>query len=235
MKWMSGLVLVLLWVTTVAAYGFDLGGFVREVSKRSEQVLQEAQKNANSNNAGKGTKQASKDGLVTSTALLQHYQQSTTDLLKAQAEFLRAFDLKQAAAALDAEATALGGTSLGTAGLKKITVRSMQANEAIQQKINERTQLTEQGRKHYVQGLVPYLTGCRELTIVHKKIHYIEEDFKSGNVDIAMRSIEISLFMAQNLFPYLNSLKKTSASVMSYAKSNKVDVPKDATSVFDDL
>jgi hypothetical protein len=229
------LMVTVLFVLALPAYGFDFGGLVKDIAKNSTEALRKAEQQLRENQNQDRHSPKPQQPAVDSDTLLLHYQKSTSELVAAQVHFLRAFDMKQDAAELEAESIALSNESISTKELGKITRRSIRANNVIQEKIGEEKRLSKEARKYYMQGMVPYLNGCRELTIVNKKVHYLEEGVHSKDIHTQIRAAEVGLFLLENLTPYMVSLRKTSSSVLGYAKSNKVKVPSDATVVFSDL
>lgn len=229
------LIVSVLFVLALPAHSFDFGGLVKDIAKHSTEALRKADQQLREDRNQDRQSVNRQQTAVDSDTLLFHYQQSTSELVTAQVHFLRAFGMKQHAAELEAEAVALSNESLSTKELGKITRRSIRANDVILEKISAKKTLSKKARKYYMQGLVPYLNGCRELTIVNKKIHYLEEGVHSTDMFKKLRAAEVGIFLVQNLTPYMVSLRKTTSSVLAYAKSNKVKVPSDATVVFTDL
>ncbi len=171
--------------------------------------------------------------------LVQRYVQASTSFNMALRELALAYGLKEHAAKLDAEITALqSGAVNDKDSLKKNTAVSSEAQAAVKERMDQNEQLTEEGRKHYAAAWQPYIEGYR----LSRTLPDEASNFKASaqtQIDSAspleklkvVSKFSAGMFLAGEAPGFLGRVSTGFGQLVSYAQKNDIAVPKDATSM----
>lgn len=192
---------------------------------------------------GGGKKQEASTGSADASSMqegiVRQYDAASKELATAQARLLSAFGLKDEAAKLEAAANALGSGTVSTADeIKKNAVLTEAANKAITEKMNDKTVLSDEGRKHYASAFLPYAKGLVATNKILPELKKFSEASSSqlknaGVMDLPKLKSKLSagMYLVSNLPGHVGMLTSTSGKMLTYAKENKIEVPKDASSM----
>lgn len=169
--------------------------------------------------------------------MVRRFQSASAEILTAQGLLLEAFGYKKEAAKLKEQATAMGsGYVMDKESLEAAKAASEQASKRIEAKLNEGARLTKEGRMLYAKSLVPYTKGLLETKELAPDGKKFLESAKSqiSNASWTEKSkvknkLDTGMYVARKTPSYLTTLTSTSKKLLTYAKSQKVRVPKDAT------
>lgn len=177
------------------------------------------------------------DAMAMQEGIIQRYAEASGYILTAQNELALAFGLKEQAAALSAEAAALqGGATLDKDAIKKNRQLSDDANAAIQAKIAAGEPLTEEGRKHYINSLIPFSQGVVATSKLPAEASAFSDaaqaTVKSASVmEKASLTSKLSagMYLAKEIPGYSARMMDTFKKIVTYAQKNDIPVPADAT------
>jgi hypothetical protein len=177
------------------------------------------------------------DAVGMQEGVVRKYVEGSKQLNTAQTELLYAFGLKDQAAALEAQAKALGsGATLDKDGIEKQKKLSDDANKAIQEKLDSGTQLTAEGKQHYVKSLSPYAAAVTITTKMPAELSAFSNAAQSQiqNSSVLEKAKVVSklsagTYLVKELPGYSANLLSCLGKLVSYANKNQIPVPKDAT------
>jgi hypothetical protein len=204
-------------------HAIDLGGMVSKAS-------------------GDDSKASAEDPTVAQSKLVKRFVGSAQRISYAQVQFGKALGLKDEAAALEAETKALGSGSVSEGALKKHQARSEALNEKLEAKMESGAMLTADGRKMFASGLLPFSQGLAEGVQMKPESEQFAQSVQNY-VKVAspmdkmkvMKQVKPGLYVASNMPAYIGKLSSTSKAVFDYAKSNKIEVPKEAAAALGEL
>ena len=171
-------------------------------------------------------------------SLVRTFVASQLEVLAAQSELAKAYDLKDQAAILDSEQKSLsGGGTLDAAALQTSMDRSQAASEAIAAKQAGSAALTAEGKQHYSASLPHFakgVVGTRELVV--QATHFTTSMKSSmtggGLAGLAggAGKLKAGIVVAKGTPAYSKSVFDVFRKTMSIGHSNGVKAPADATS-----
>jgi len=167
-------------------------------------------------------------------ALTLSFATSYRHLLTAQMYFAEAFGLKDQASLLKAERDSLSSGAVDRSSLKKVKSTSVAAQKQINAKMDEEAELDAEGRELYAKGLLSYvqaLATARETVILLKDF---QESVRKRPWLLLNSQARAAAYVVKEAPGYFSNLNKSSRMALTYAKRNKIKVPKDATSLMDD-
>lgn len=167
--------------------------------------------------------------------LLQHFQGSYSGLLTAQSQFAEAFELKDLAGGLAAEAKSLGAGTVDASTLKKVKSTSEAAQQQLDAQMAEEKVLSAEGRQAYGRGLSSYAVALFEGTKCVNDSQQFTSRTKSNPLTLLGGEGRAAAYVVKEVPGYLKNLQASSKAAMSYASRNKIEVPKDATSLLDGM
>ena len=187
--------------------------------------------------SGGANAEAMQEGIV------QRYTQASTKIDMAQLELARAFDLNDQAAALEAQVTALkSGATLDKDGIEKQKKISDDANIAIQAKLDANTQISDEGKKHYVSSLIPFASGLALTAQMPSDLKAFADASKSQISSASLldklkitSKLSAGTYLASELPGYTTRVVDGFKKLVTFAKSNQIPVPKDATDLLGSL
>jgi hypothetical protein len=190
---------------------------------------------------GKGSPQTSDqagDPATAQDALVRTFVASQLEVLAAQSELAKAYDLKDQAAILDSEGKVLGGGgTLDAAVLQTSMERSQAASDAISAKQAASSELTAEGKQHYTASLPHFakgVVGTRELVV--QMTHFTSAMKGSmtggGLAGLAggVGKLKAGIVVAKGTPAYSRNVFDMFRKTMSIGQSNGVKAPADATS-----
>lgn len=180
------------------------------------------------------------DVLNTQEALVRRYMTAAASVNEAQIKFAKALNMKKEAAALqDQQKVLTSGSVIADAkSLKKMTKLSKSTNKAISENMQQEKNLSKEAKAEISKGLV-YLAA----SIVETKnmIDEFEPFIESAQSQISsvspmkMRKIkkklDSGLYVATKTPGQLANLTTTATKMISFAQSNNIKIPKEATTM----
>ena len=177
------------------------------------------------------------DALAMQEGVVAKYAEASRELNTAQTELLYAFGLKDQAAALEAQAKALAsGATLDKDAIEKQKKLSDQANAAIQAKLDSGEQLSAEGKAHYAKSLAPYAAAVGITTKMPNDLSSFSTSAQSQIQSASMMEkvkvtskLSAGTYLVKELPGYSANLLSCLGKLVSFAKKNQIEVPKDAT------
>lgn len=179
------------------------------------------------------------DAVAMQEGLVKRYAEAAGYMSTAQAELARAFELKDKAAALDAEATVLGsGATLDKDAIKKNREVSEAASAEIDQKIASGAELSAEGRQHYINSFGPLVKGVSSTTKLPAEASSFSDaaqaQIKSASLT-EMASITSKLvtgaYIAKEIPGFSTKSMDNFKKIVTYAQKKGIPVPPDATAL----
>jgi hypothetical protein len=175
------------------------------------------------------------------TGVVQRYVLASTSISTALLELANAYGLKENAAALQAEITALQSGSVNDKdGLKKNAKVSDAALSAVQTKIESGEELTAEGRKHYIASLPHYITGIQLTRMLPDDARQFSDAAQSQLSSASMlekprvmSSLSTGTYLVGEIPGYTGRVFTGFKQIVAYAQKNQIPVPKDATAMLD--
>ncbi len=168
--------------------------------------------------------------------LLHHFQGSYSGLLTAQSRFAEAFGLKDEASKLAAEAKSLGSGPVDASTLEKVKSTSEEAQKLIDAKMAEEQELSVEGKKSYGIGLSSYAIALFEAAKTVEAGKQFAGRAQSNPLGALLGGeLGAAFYVIKEVPGYFTNLQASSSMAMSYANRNKIEVPKDATSMLDGM
>jgi len=173
---------------------------------------------------------AAQDGLV------KQYTKAAIDIMDAQTMFADALGLKKEAAALAEEVEALkSGAVVDADAMERASATSSSAQDAIIAGTESSDSLSEEAKMSFAKGFVPYFSGLYETS----KLSDSSSDFIAGAKNTissasmmkkmkVTKKLSAGMYVAKEIPGFANSLYKSSKTLVSFAKSQGIDMPDDA-------
>jgi hypothetical protein len=182
---------------------------------------------------GGGNAVAMQDGVV------QRYVQASTSVSTALRELALAYDLKDEAAKLDAEIASMqSGAVNDKDSLKKNSQVSSDAQAAVQKKMDAGTELTEEGRKHYIAALPHYVTGVRLTQQLPGDARNFSDAAQAQLASASLiektkltSKLSTGTYLVGEIPGYSGRVLTGFKQIVTYAQKNKIPVPPDATAM----
>ena len=169
--------------------------------------------------------------------LVKKYVSSAAHINEAQLKIARALELKGEVAKLEESAKALeSGSVTDEDSIEKISKTSAEADNAISKKMKAKQDLSADSKKELAKSLVPYAIGLREAKAMSDQFEPFLSSAKDAIKNASMtkkasakNKLGAGMYVAKNAPGLTKDLLGTSQNLLSYAKSQNVDVPKEAT------
>jgi len=193
--------------------------------------------------AGGGKKEqapaGSADAASMQEGIVRQYNAASEELVKAQLSLAKAFNLKDVAEKLETVAKGFGSGNVSNEdGVKKTMATTKEADAAINEKMKDASALSDEGRKHYASAFLPYAKGVVATNKILPELKKFSEAATSqiknaGMMDMPKLKSKLSagMYLASNLPGLVGMLTSTSGKMLTYAKENNIEVPKDASSM----
>ena len=147
---------------------------------------------------------------------------------KAQIMLAKAFNLKEQATLLEAESNAFEkGATIESEQIETITAMQTATSELIAEKIASGAKLSSEGRILYAKSLVPYAVGLYGLN----KLVDEAQSLIANPMSLMSQGGQV-VAVAKEMPGYTETLFTTTKSVLTYAKSNDIEIPDEAAKNF---
>lgn len=183
---------------------------------------------------GGGASQA--DVEVQQEALVKSFVGAQQNLLEAQSLVAEALGLKAEKDKLDAERDALGKGNVNKKSLKKTVGLTENAQKAIKKKMEAGESLSDEGKVLLGKSLVPYAKSVAGVAAMVSDAQNlakgIQAQVKAAGFSGAMKvkkTFDVGLYIAPKVPGLATGMVKQLGSMVSFAKKNGVDVPKEAS------
>lgn len=163
---------------------------------------------------------------VTAESIVKKYVDGSRDVMTADVHLLNALGLKEQAAKEELAAKNLteGATASGLEDAVKVQTES---SKALAEKMDEKkVVMDEQSKKTYTKGLLYLAKGIVKYTSLTSDVKSYSPSVSS--IGTAGNS---ALYIAKSLPTSSKNLYETLKKAVSFARENKIEVPKDATSL----
>ena len=171
--------------------------------------------------------------------LISNFNESCASLLLAQSRLNLAFGLKEEAAQSATDYAALTTGGIDKDQMKSIMKRSKRNDELLAKKMDETKSLSKEGRKHYVDAIVPFAFGIYKMSGLKKDYENFTKNQSKGNKLLKFikdyKTIKMAIYIGKELPGYFGSFYSTSSKMLSFANKQKIPVPKKATDYLDQL
>jgi hypothetical protein len=193
----------------------------------------------------KGGTSVSKDDVINQQSdLVKKYITYSLKITDAQILMAQAFDFKEEKEKLEAQKIALES---GNVISKDEIEKQRELTEDTQKKIDEHMEkceeLSDEGKKYYQKSLIPYFEGVliakQDVVPSAKKcIDGANNVIKSASMMEKLKlkkTFDTVLYLGPKVGPDLKNLTSTGSKYITYAKKNKVKIPKKAEEILGDL
>ena len=167
-------------------------------------------------------------------ALIDAFQASQSSVIQAQGALAAALGLKDQATQIDAEIKRYGSGQLDLEAMKKSRDLSANVAAAIQAKLDEKPVLNAQQREQFTGGLVHYakaVIGARQLVLQAQQF----TTSVGKNPMALMGKARTALWVGKETPGYAKGLGGATRQLFSFAKSNGIKPPANATAALDSL
>ena len=186
---------------------------------------------------------AAQSSAVSEEAIVQNFSGALATVLRGQDELRKAFGLKIDAAKIEATVEVLsGGATVTQADLKKALAISAETIANCEAKLEAGEELSEEGRAHYVNGLVLSAQGVVQSKALAKDASDFSMSAKDQIKSASMmqkakvtKKLAAGMFVAKELPSFTSNLIKNVGLLISFAKSAGIDIPEEATAVLPDF
>lgn len=177
---------------------------------------------------------SSGDAAAQQDQLVKAYVAADKEVLKAQAKMADAVGLKDRAAQLEATSDALGAGATKDSLEASETMQS-EASQEIQAKLKEgNLKLDAAGQKKFSEALGSLGRGIAKYAGLKGPIAQFQQSLSGGGAAglvSAASKLNAGRYIVTSTPGHVKNLSSTLSSAVTYAQSNKIPVPKDATSV----
>ncbi len=173
---------------------------------------------------GLGGSKAGNSGGVSAEALVKSYVSGTKSVHTADAKLLSALGLKEEAAKAELQANNLteGATASALEEAAKVQTEN---SKAIAAKLDgQKVALSAEGKKEFTSGLVNLAKGIKDYTNMSSDV----KSFKPSMTSVG-GAASAAMFVVKSLPDDTTNLIGTLKKAVSFAKENKIEVPKEAT------
>lgn len=186
---------------------------------------------------------ASKESVINQqNDLVKKYMAASLEVTKAQELMADAFDLKELMEGIRADIAALeSGNVMSKDEIEKQRARTEAVQKIIDEKMEEQTELSAKGKECYAKSLVPYFQGVLLSKEIVPEAKNCLEGAKSQISSAPLtekakvkKTFDVALYLAPKVGPDLKNMVSTGTKYVTYAKHNKVKVPKNATDALGD-
>ena len=183
-------------------------------------------------------KQASPDASGASQeTIVQNFAHALGTVMQGQAELHEAFNNKDKAAELRSTAEALtGGSTVEKGDIEKARALSAEAQASSQEKIAAGAELSDEGRVHYLNGLVLSAQGVSETKALAKDAANFSTSARQQISSASMiqkakvtRKLAAGMYVVKAVPGFTSELVKNFGLLVTFAKSANIPVPEDAT------
>ena len=197
--------------------------------------------------AGGGSSQQSNvsadDVVANQEKIVDDYVLAAGAVNAAQTKIASALNLKEQVAELEEAAAALGRGSVQDAdSLEKISETSARADAAIQSELEAGESLSYESKKELASSLIPYALSVKQVKEMSDEFKPFLESSKASISGAPMTEkasltskLSSGMYVAKNAPGLMTDLVSTGSQLLSYAKSQNIDVPAEATDALGSL
>lgn len=189
---------------------------------------------------GDKSKSASSGAFQTQEIMVTEFVNSSKLISEAQLLVAKSLKLDEMVSKIEAENKAKDGQSVDR--LKTDRVNGQNLNTAIEKAIKDGEKLDDESKKVYLDALIQYAAGL----VGTKSVIDAAPGFVSSAKDTiaaasmmqklsVTKKLEDGMYIAKELPGYAKGLWDTSSLMLSFAKSNDIEVPADATKALTDI
>lgn len=173
--------------------------------------------------------------------MLNKFVLSALSISQAQLHLANAFNLNELAAKIEVEMKALESGAVA----RQDSVKSLkQTNEHLEKHIEEAEQqgikLDEESKAHYIKAILPYVLGLVGTNEVAKSAPGFLQSAQSAISSASLtqklsvtNNLSEGVWLAKELPGFTKDLFDTTKLMLTFAKSNGIEVPEDATKALD--
>ena len=179
---------------------------------------------------------AGTDAVAMQEGVVKNYVDAAAHVNEAQIHLAKAFDLKDEVAKLEAEATALQSSSVDKSTLEKQKKTSADLNAEVEKRISNGAQLSDVGKKEYAASLLPFATGVAKSTKLPAELQSFataaQQQISSASIMDKMQvtnKLSVGTYLVSNAPGFIANTATSFKQIVTYAQSNKIPVPKEAT------
>jgi len=170
--------------------------------------------------------------------LVKSFAGAQVNLMEAQSLLAEALGLKELKETLDAERDAFGKGNVDKKALKKSTGTTKDAQKKINEKMKEADELSDESKALLAQSMVPYAQSVGGVVAMVQDAtnlaNGIQAQIKSAGMMGAMKvkkTFDVGLYLAPKVPGFAKDMTLQLKDVVSYAKSNRVEIPADASAL----
>lgn len=178
--------------------------------------------------AGQSSTPSQGNAVVNAASFYASFLAARIEMNQAQIELARAFDLKDQVTLLQTEQTRLQGGALDANGLKESTVLSNNVDAAIQDKIQQKAVLNDEGKSHF-KAAMPHLIIGTLLTVK------LIGEGKQALASSAMIEKIALLASLKDMPGFVKSVVYSYRMVFAYGKENNIQMPANASDALGSL
>lgn len=180
---------------------------------------------------------AAPDVNAAQSEMLKKYVLSAVSISEAQLHLANAFKQNELADKIEAEKKALeSGAVSPKDSVNTIQQHSQELSNLMSQAENEGIKLDEESKAHYVKAILPYVLGLVGTNEVAKSAPGFLDSAQSAISSASLtqklsvtNNLSEGMWLAKELPGFTKDLYDTTKLMLTFAKSNGVEVPEDAT------
>jgi len=214
---LSLIALALASIIAMPSYALDLPGLKKDKGASTEQSVDAS---------------ALQDGLV------KKYVGANLEINTAQSLLAESLGLKDSAAALQANAKALSAGNLDEKGLTRVSQSSEETNKLVAAAMAEGKPLSEESKKKFTESLPHFIGGMgltKDLPNEAKSFtSAAQQQISSASMMDKLKvkdKLATGVYVATDAPKFISSSANTLKSILAFAKTNNIPVPKNATDV----
>jgi hypothetical protein len=172
--------------------------------------------------------------------LVEKYIEASMHESDAKIMMANAFGMKDLAATLEADKVAL--SSGNTDAVKDISAKSEETTKQIEKVMEEKKLSSNESKELYAKSLIPYgksVLASKDMADLGKKcIEAAKDQVSNASLSNAMKvksTLDVILSIGPELPGHLKNVLTTGSKFVSYAKSNDIQIPNDASASMGDL
>lgn len=198
---------------------------------------------------GKGNSDASTASPASADQLLNSFMNAQIKVMVAQERLAAAYGMKEQSDLLRLQIDSLSASALDSSKsasdkkqespkvnldeVKKSIEISNSAQAQIDQYIEQDRQLDPKSKKAYSEGVAAYVIAVKDAYLFLNAVKSFGTDTSASGLMGKARGAQTVIFVTKSTPAYLKNFFDSTKKVFAYAKKQKIEVPKDATSMLD--
>lgn len=198
---------------------------------------------------GKGGSDASTAAPASADQLLNSFVNAQIKVMIAQDKLAEAYGMKEQSDLLRLQIESLSASTLDSSKsdsdkkqasakvnldeVKKSLEISSSTQVQIDQYIEEDKQLDPKSKKAYSEGVAAYVIAVKDAYLFLNAVKSFATDTSASGIMGKVRGAQTVIFVTKSTPAYLKTFFDSTKKVFAYAKKQKIEVPKDATSMLD--